>query len=216
MTHSSEITPLAAEPRTPVLRIAGTITGAILSVGAAAGVIGAARHHGGVDAVSMAIAALFVAIALGCGWAGLRLSRHIAWSGGPRTRSARRMLLLSLLLGLVAGFVLSIGLGETGQLAHQSMPLLSNAPIPPAMAIVLLATLVPAMVLSVKWHLTIDEHERAAYDLGAVSAIYVYFTLCAAWWLAWRGGMAETPDGYVIFWATMATWFAVWLWRRYR
>ena len=81
---------------------------------------------------------------------------------------------------------------------------------------VLFAGIIVSLVLSVRWHRLLDEHERAAYDFGAVAAIYVYFTLSLMWWVLWRAALAPAPDGVAIFAIVTAVWLLGWLIRRFR
>jgi hypothetical protein len=83
-------------------------------------------------------------------------------------------------------------------------------------AILLVAGLAGALLISVRWHALLDEHERAAYDFGAVAAIYVYFALSAGWWLLWRAALIGEPSGMAIFFIVMTVWMLGWLVRRFR
>ena len=129
-----------------------------------------------------------------------------------KERLNRNLLIVSGLLGgatsLAMAFAVEGGL-ESGAL--------SNEPLPPVVAVLLilvLGVLVP--VISFFWHRIIDEQEADAYKTGAVYAFYVFGIGAPVWWLAWRGGFVPPPDGFIIYFATVFTLGAVWLWKKYR
>lgn len=132
----------------------------------------------------------------------------------PKMRMSRILLYVSLLIGAVTGAGLAIS--DTGETGGFRTLLDVSSPLPQSAAIVLILAVVVTLVLSIKWHVSLDEHERKAYDFGAVAALYGYFALSTIWWLAWRGGMTAQPDGHVIFWAVMALWLLGWFYRRFR
>lgn len=129
-------------------------------------------------------------------------------------RQARLLLYLAGLLGALPGAVMVVLQGGEPLPAREIMR--GEAPLPAPIAVVLAAGAVLSLVLSVPWHSLIDEHERAAYDFGAVVALYLYFALTALWWLLWRAALPPAPDGLAILIAVTTAWILAWLFRRFR
>ena len=168
--------------------------------------------RGGAVRILRLVGALFAVAA--CVWGVLRL-KPWARSGEPvaeRTRKANKLLLLASGLGGVLGAVLAIGAFRTGD----PFAFLSNGPMPLAVVIPAIGIWLIAMLLSLQWHRSIDEHEARAYEFGGLAGLYLYSFLAPAWWLAWRGGLAPAPDTMAIFLAVMTVWSVVWFWRRFR
>lgn len=129
-------------------------------------------------------------------------------------RQARLLPYLAGLLGALPGAVMVVLQGGEPLPAREIMR--GEAPLPAPIAVVLAAGAVLSLMLSVPWHSLIDEHERAAYDFGAVVALYLYFALTALWWLLWRAALPPAPDGLAILIAVTTAWILAWLFRRFR
>lgn len=194
------------------------VLGPILALGAVAfamGMIAGAREAGGSHSAAfylvLALAVLVLAAAV---WLTLRILPAYKLPRSPRMRQGRLILYASALIGVVIGAasILFQGDDPRGMLRIVT----GAAPIPQALAWLLVAGMIVSLVLSVRWHRLLDEHERAAYDFGAVAAIYVYFTLSVIWWLLWRAEIAPAVNGVAIFAITTLTWIFGWLVRRYR
>lgn len=126
-------------------------------------------------------------------------------------RVNRNLLIMAGMLGAVLAVTMILAGGSPGDGA------LSNEPLPPVAAILLilvLGVLVPA--LSFYWHRIIDEQEADASKTGALFAFNAYAIGAPVWWLAWRGGFVPPPDGFIIYFATTAVMTLVWLWKKYR
>ncbi len=187
----------------------------IFALGVAAGMISAAASQGGSHSATFyLILVAVVAVAAGAIWLIFRNRAIVDLPASPRMRKSRIILYASGVVGLVAG--MAMVLFEGSDTAGWRTLFASDEPISPAATLVLLAALIGGFGLSIRWHMLLDEHERAAYDFGAVVSIYLYFLLSAGWWLLARGGFAAVPNGYVIFWVVMVTWLIGWVVRRYR
>lgn len=188
---------------------------AIFAIGVIAGMIGAAMNDGGApSAIFYPILLAAIALAAGAIWLIVRNRAVMDLPASPRMRKSRMLLYSCGVIGIAGGmaFALVGGGGEMGIWALFS----ANEPISPTATLILLSVLILATALSIRWHMLLDEHERAAYDFGAVVSIYIYFVLSIGWWLLARGGFAPAPDGHLIFWVVMITWLIGWLIRRYR
>ena len=92
----------------------------------------------------------------------------------------------------------------------------SDQPLPPLTAALVIAVIVLILPVSLYWQRVVDEQEADAYKTGALWGIYVYWIGAAVWWFAWRGGFAPEPNGILIYFATIFTVGAIWLWKKYR
>lgn len=193
------------------LRIAGGALLALFSTGVLVGIGIAVAEKGHFKP----LVALPIAVALGLIWLSWRMIRpaigSFALRRSPRMRQSQILLYASVLLGMVVGGGLYLVDGTSSVSA-----LLSGSPVAPAAAISLILAWLLCMVLSLKWHLTLDEHEKAAYDFGFIAGLYLYAVLMPAWWLAWRGGMLPEPDAMAVFWIVGLFSTVAWLWRRTR
>lgn len=188
---------------------------ALFAVAVMAGMISAASEHEGPHSARFyAIFAAVAAVAAGAIWVAFRNRKVFALPASPRMRKSRILLYGCLVVGIVTGMGLAIAEGP--EAADMGTLLSTSSPISPTAALVLFAALVVSMVLSLRWHMMLDEHERAAYDFGAVAALYVYFWISMSWWLLARGELVPAPDGYIIFWLVMIVWAVGWMIRRYR
>ena len=177
-------------------------------------IAGGAEHEGPHSARFYAVFVAVAAVAAGAIWVAFLNRTVFALPASPRMRKSRILLYGCLVVGLVTG--MGLALAEGPDAADMGTLLSSTAPISPTAALILFAALVVSMVLSLRWRMLLDEHERAAYDFGAVAALYVYFLASTGWWLLARGGWVPAPDGYVIFWLVMIVWTIGWMIRRYR
>jgi hypothetical protein len=169
------------------------------------------------DILILAGGALFV---LGClygGWRAIRSMRAADVAAGPPTpREARNRVVMgvAVLLGAAISLVL---ISHHGGPASSPLALFDN-PLSPAAAIVLaLLVGLVAPALSLYWHLrVIDEQEAAAYNKGALIAMYVFWVGAPVWWLLWKGGLVPAPDGVLIYVATAVIATVTWFWAKYR
>lgn len=167
-------------------------------------------HVSGRDLVALGIA--FVLLA-GTAWLIKRTVPDMALPASPRMRSNRLLMYVTLGFAVLLGIAMAMLSDNTGA---QVQDILSDrTPLPQPVALLLLAGMLLVTILSIRWHMLLDEHERAAYDFGGIAALYAYFIASVGWWLAWRGGMMPEPDGYAIFWGTMIVWAIGWLIRRF-
>lgn len=215
MTRSDEANraPASTMGQVVIMILAGLL--AVFAMGLAAGMITAASEHDGPHSLAFYGVLAFVALMfVGSIWLLVRNRVAISLPSSPRMRKTGVILYACAALGLISGAALTIIEGPEGLgIDTLASP---DPSISPAGAYFLLATLLATLVLSVRWHMLLDEHERTAYDFGAVAAIYLYFILSAGWWVLAIGGLAPAPDGVIIFWLVMAAWLIGWLVRRYR
>jgi hypothetical protein len=196
--------------------------GALLGVGVITGFIAAHRDHGGGamsvrDLLILAGAGLFV---LGCLYAGWRAGRSLRAASavdGPPTPREGRYRLVMILAALLGGAISLTLVLQNDTLTGSPLQLL-DGPLSPGVAIalaLLVGVLLPA--LSIYWHLrAIDEQEAAAYNKGALFAMYAYWVGAPVWWLLWRGGLVAAPDGVLIYVATAVIATVTWFWAKYR
>ena len=199
------------------LRIVGLSLLVLFMVGVVAGFLAAHVDRGhGFTTKSIAVLGGIVVGALLCGWLLLRELRKPTGEEPltPRERTNRNLLIACGALGGVmgAGIMLAGGGLEAGK-----WPLFSNDPLPTWVAAVMVAIIGGLLpVISYFWHRTVDEQEADAYKTGALYALYVYMLGAPIWWFAWRGGFAPEPNGTIIYFATVLTVGAVWIWKKYR
>ena len=196
--------------------------GALGGAGVITGFIAGHQEHGGGamsgrDLLILAVAGLFV---LGClygGWRAVRSLRAASAADGPPTPREGRYRLVMVLAGLLGGAIGLILMLQDDALGGTPLSLL-NGPLSPGVAIVLallVGVLLPA--LSIYWHVrAIDEQEAAAYNKGALFAMYAYWVGAPVWWLLWRGGLVAAPDGVLIYVATAVIATVIWFWAKYR
>jgi hypothetical protein len=185
-----------------------------LSGGALGYTVAVMRHEDFLTATHLVPIALLALALLGCGWL---LVREIRAPTGedpltPQERLNRNFHIASGVLVVVLLVATFLAFGPAAGTLFRS-----NDPLPPAVAIVailMFAVLLPA--ISFYWHRIIDEQEADAYKTGALFALYAFAIGAPVWWLAWRGGFAPPPDGFVIYLATLTVASAIWLWKKYR
>lgn len=181
-----------------------------LSMGIVAGAFSAGKFGFGFW-VALGLAA---AVFAGTVWMIRRILPAYKLPRSPRMRRSRLALYASGGIGIVIGaLIILIQPGEPDAVLDM---LQGRNPLPLPIVALLFAGLAASLVLSVRWHRLLDEHERAAYDFGAVAAIYAYFFLSIGWWLLWRAALVPAPDGIAIFASVMMTWMVGWLIRRFR
>ncbi|PNU06138.1 hypothetical protein [Novosphingobium guangzhouense] len=201
------------------LRLGGGFFLAIFGAGIAAGVFSAWQEHGewrsGV-LIGLALAAL--ALATGA-WLMLSVRGRIAMPRSPRVRRSRIVfyvsMIVSVALGLLAGIGGQVSDGMPDSHAYLA-PITDASPIGRVFAVALLIGWVVVMAVSIYWHMTLDEIERAEYEFGAVLALYGYITITPVWWVAWRGGILPEPNQAIVFVAVCIIWCIGWGWRRWR
>ena len=189
--------------------------------GVASGYFGA--HKGGaLTGKDYAVAGTTAAIAALCLWQivvrTIDLIRKPKEKTGPKMRRVRNLWIFFISLGLALGVMSSLtsiiaSPGEPGSLVDA---LFETGPISPAIAIILLAGLAVTTIATVIYYRDIDEHELAVQSFASLVAINVYIILEAGWWIAAKAKIAPAMNHGAIFFAVLAAWTAVWLWRRYR
>jgi hypothetical protein len=196
--------------------------GALLGAGVITGFIAARQEHGGGamsgrDLLILAGAGLFVLGCLYAGWRAVLSLRAASAAGGPPTPREGRYRMVMILAGLLGGAISLTLVLQNDALTGTPLSLL-NGPLSPGVAIalaLLVGVLLPA--LSIYWHLrAIDEQEAAAYNKGALFAMYAYWVGAPVWWLLWRGGLVAAPDGVLIYVATAIIATVTWFWAKYR
>lgn len=165
------------------------------------------RRDGGFNTVTGIAEAALALIAAGSAAFLVRAWRHERRFDGPvapRVKRSRRILVLCALAGMPLGFL---------QAAHGDGNVLSG-PLPPFVAVVMMASVLLLIPVTWAWYRTCDELELAANNAGLAAGAHVFVLGAPLWWFAWRGGFAPQPDGVTIYMAVMLVWSMVWLWRR--
>lgn len=223
MTDTAETAQSPAKPMSALgafLRLAGGFLIAVFAAGVASGVVMTAREHGEFGLGAAIGVALAAALLVGGIWLMLSVRRRFSMPRSPRVRRSRIALYVALGVSMVVGAATGIAGHMSNDLHGEPMDvfgsLLSSAPIGTAFALAALAGWIAAIAVSVYWHLTLDEIERAEYEFGATLALYAYVSIAPAWWIAWRGGMLPEPSGVAIFLIVCTVWCIGWGWRRYR
>ena len=212
MTNSDQDVPLAS-PLQNTIRLVGASLLALFALGMIAGIIASASKHNGFSL--KAIALLIIPILLvTAAWRvitpALKASRL---PKGPRMRQAQIALYGTFSLGIVIGLLLAFN--PKGNIMNPLAIITATTTISPLIVVGLIASTLVGFWLSVLWLRNIDEHERAAHDFGAVLSLYSYVALSAGWWILWRGGFVNVPDGLVIFCTVIVIWTIGWLYRRF-
>ncbi len=218
-THMAEPEETRPSPLWRWARIAALSTLLLFLVGVTVGfTIGhLEKESGSFTAMGIAILALILALSAGCLWLLVRMLRVPIGDGPPtaKERLNRNILIVCGALGAVTALLMILAQGRGWM---DNPQIFSNDPLPPAVAIALIfvtGVLTPA--ISFYWHRSaIDEQELDAYKTGALYGLYVYMIGAPVWWFAWRGGFLPAPDGVVIYFVTICTVGAVWLWKKYR
>ena len=199
-----------------VLKLGGLVFAVVFLAGIGTGFTYAVLEDGGFTLVSGAILAGVVLLALTCAGLALRLLTAPNNEGPPtaKERLNRNILVACGAMGFAIAILMMFTQGETG-LADG---LLTNDPLPPGIAIIMLVLIgVVLPILSFIWHRSaVDEQEVAAYKDGALWGLNVFMLGTPVWWIAWRGGFVPAPDMIFIYFATVFVMGGVWMWKKYR
>jgi len=196
--------------------------GALCGAGFIVGYLSAYSHDadGTLSARDILILAGGMLFVLGClygGWRAILSLRAAEVAAGPPTPREGRNRVVKVVAGLLGAAISLVLVLHHGGPASSPLALF-DGPLSPAAAIVLallVGVLTPA--LSIYWHLrVIDEQEAAAYNKGALIAMYVFWVGAPVWWLLWRGGLVAAPDGVLIYVATAVIATVIWFWAKYR
>ncbi len=199
-----------------VLKLSGLAFVLIFLVGVGTGLTHASLEDGGFTLLSGAILGLVVLVALACVWFLYRLALAPTGEAPPTRKERLNRTILTLCGALGFGIaMLMLAAQDSPDLANG---LISNDPLPPGIAIVLLVLIgIILPILSFIWHRSaVDEQEMAAYKDGALWGINVFMMGAPLWWIAWRGGFAPVPDMIVLYFATVFVMAGVWMWKKYR
>lgn len=217
ITDKSASSPTAGStPMSPWKRVALLALGGLLvafELGLIAGIAGRVLEEGSLTLRAALVLLGALVVLGGTAYALVRLWKAAEEEPvAERVRKSRRTLWLSMGIGALLGIFMAGTIG-----AGDAIALYSNDPVPGWVALV--ASAVWALVVPLitwRWLVTVDEHERDAYNFGALLAFYLYIFATPAWWLCWRGGLLPRPEAMIIFIMVMMVWSIGWLWRRYR
>ena len=149
-------------------------------------------------------------------WRWLRTALHAVGRPGSRTGKAQWITIGSLGIGVVLGILLVSVSGSDVYPGLLSGGGGDDALLPTWFVIgALVIMLVVVPIATVIYHRNADEHETRAMADGGLIAGYAYVQIAGSWWLAWRGGLAPEPDGYILFWGFIAVWLIVANYRKY-
>lgn len=153
------------------------------------------------------IGAACVGLGLALAWYAYRKVRTIlAEPTGPKTRRARLIMIVSMVLGALIGVFLEMARDRDSAIDA----------ISPTMAVFLaFCALVAIPALTLVWWRALDEHEARAYSDGAIVALNANVAVTAAWWVLAKGGLMEPVQAMPVFLLTIFVWSVVWLWKRY-
>ncbi len=211
---------IAAAPFWRWLKVAGLGLVAIFLVGVGGGFIAGHMDKGG--SLGLFPVAFLAGVALllaGCIWL---IVRNVSKPSGEEPLTAKERLNRNIILGSgaiggVMGVAIVLASWASGD-EIEPFTAFSDSPLPAGVALVLvlvIGLLVPA--LSIYWHRrAVDEQEADAYKTGALWGLYVFMIGAPVWWFAWRGGFAPEPNGVAIYFATVLTVGAIWMWKKYR
>ena len=198
-------------PWVRITRVCALLIMLIFVTGIIAGYIDAHQDAGGGPYKVKAIAILsgFAAVALA---ALIQLVRDLrALTSGikhlpPREQVTVKFLTMGVAFGLISGIgivILDIGVGSTVSLS-------------PAVAIIASLFLVTAgSWITWRWWLAIDEHEQAAYTLGANISAHFVMMAGIIWWMLNLGGIVPPPNVMLLIIAMSFVWTGVWLYRKF-
>jgi hypothetical protein len=193
--------------------------GLIMTAGAIAGFLSAmsAQGNGNIDAVSVAVLAVFVTIIGALAFTIWNLTRKMRTSQEKVPR--REKLYNRILVGcMIFGGIIGLTLAISGSSGTRDTALFGSGALPPMIALALAASIGIFMpVLTYYWHKNaVDELEEAAYRAGTLFAMYAFWFVAPVWWLLWRGGFLPSPDGVALYTMTMFVALFVWAWKKYR
>ncbi len=213
----SEFEEMTEEPSAgPLLlkRALITVVGAIALLfiaGMIAGFSSVAFRNGAPGFRGFAILGAMVLIGVAVAYAMWRLwPRGLDGPVAPRVKSARNLLIASVLVSLPIGVVL--GISDSGNAAG----MFSNAPVSPALAISVIALWSIVMpIITWLWWKSIDEHEARAYREGGMIAVHAYMFVTPAWWMAARAGWLPPLEPMIVLLAVSLVWALIWFVRRF-
>ena len=202
------------------LRTTGLSLAVFALIGVAVGFLIAHNEHGGEFGLYPTAFLVGVALLLaGCIWL---LVRNVSKPTGEEPLTAKERLNRNIIMGSgalggVMGMLVVLAIWASGE-EVEPFAAFSNAPLPTGVAVVLVLVIgVIIPVMSFVWHRSaVDEQEEDAYKTGALYGMYVFMIGAPVWWFAWRGGFAPEPNGVIIYFATIVTLGAIWLWKKYR
>ena len=212
MTNSDQNV-LPASPLQNAVRLVGAVLLALFALGMIAGIIASASKHNGFSLKSIALLIIPIVLVTAAWRVMIPALKASRLPKGPRMRQAQIALYGSFLFGIVAGLILAFN--AKGNISDLLAIFTAQTTISPLIVVVLFASTIVGFWLSILWLRNIDEHERAAHDFGAVLSLYSYVALSAGWWILWRGGFVNVPDGLVIFCTVLVVWTIGWLYRRF-
>ncbi len=193
--------------------------GIVMLLGAITGFLSQHNDQGGgpLDLLGLVILGVFVTVILILAFAIWKMFQKVKLSGEkvPRREKLYNRILIG--CGLLGG-VIGLALAVTDNLGADESSLFASGPISPVLAIILsgaIGIIFPAV--SIYWHKhVVDEQEEAAYRAGALFAIYAFWFIAPVWWLMWRGGMLQEPNGVALYLMTAFVAVVVWFWKKYR
>ena len=193
--------------------------GIVMLLGAITGFLSQHNDQGGgpLDSLGLVILGVFVTVILILAFAIWKMFQKVKLSGEkvPRREKLYNRILIG--CGLLGG-VIGLALAVTDNLGADEASLFASGPISPVLAIILsgaIGIIFPAV--SIYWHKhVVDEQEEAAYRAGALFAIYAFWFIAPVWWLMWRGGMLQEPNGVALYLMTAFVAVVVWFWKKYR
>ena len=201
-----------------ILRLLALGLAIAMLMGIATGFTMAVIHNGKGLTLKAVLVYGLVALGLaGCGWLVRRDLRRRAgeYPLTAKERTNRNIIIACGVMGLVSAIAMTFA-SEKG-LAGGHLAIFSNDPLPTAVAAVLvlmIGVILPA--ITIYWWRVIDEQEADAYKTGSTVALSLYGMGAPAWWLAWRGGFAPEPNGFIIYYAVVTTVGVIWIWKKYR
>ncbi len=197
------------EPRTPGMGWPIAIgIGTSMIAGGFLGYNQAAAEHG--HATLPVWAGPLIAIALGAAALLFYYRRHAGWfrSWSPRKRLYWISIYLSGAIGLVLAILMTAGGGAT---------MILGGALTRTMAIMLsLLWLVGMTVAMTLFHRNIDDHEREAYNIGALWGFYAFVLPCPVWWVLARADLVPPVDAMLLFLLSVVANGLGWMWFKFR
>lgn len=195
--------------RRALLGFGGGIT-LVFIAGMIAGFTSVVIEHGGPDLTDIAILAAMLLAGAAVGYGMWRFwPRSSGEPEAPRIKSARKILIAVMILGVPIGILL-------GMSDDSAMGFLSNSPVNPTMALITLVIwLIPVPLLTWLWWRRVDEHEANAYRDGALIAAHAYLFITPAWWLGTRAGWFPQQDPMIVLLLVSVVWSIAWFVKKY-
>ena len=141
------------------------------------------------------------------------LLRLKPFSGKPepvsnRTRLTRKHIVLQAVVGFAIALAFSFA-------AADKVDFFGTGPLPAFPVMVIgVCYLVSLPLLGWMWLRTVDEHEAAANNAGAVVALYVYAMITPVWWLGARADLLPPQEPMIVFIIVMFVSWVVWAFKR--